>query len=114
MAAARPETPAPMTTMSAVWSHLISAWASVAAAPVRAAAPTPAAAPFDRKDLRLSASGAPPLSPRSCVPIASLPYGHVSRVILTLWAAGSRQHRDAAPTRRLTRPAWLDVALLSP
>src|SRR5215510_222714 len=101
MAAARPATPAPMTTTSAVWSHLIWALASAVVAPVSAAAPTPAAAPFDRKDLRLSASGAPPLSLRSCVPIAS---SRVARLylpaILTLWAAGSRQHISAASAHR--------------
>src|SRR5262252_770660 len=104
MAAARPETPAPMITTSAVWSHLICAWASVAVTPVRAVAPTPAAAPFDRKARRLSAFGDPLLSPRSCVPIASFRMARLYlRAILTLWAAGSRQHLDAAATRRLTR-----------
>src|SRR5262249_20817041 len=44
------------------------AFASVAVAPVSAAAPTPAAAPFDRKDRRLSAPFLPLLS---CVPIVS-------------------------------------------
>src|SRR5262245_28262689 len=114
MAAARPATPAPMTRTSAVWSHLIWGLASAAVAPVSAAAPTPAAAPFDRKDLRLSASGAPPLSLRSCVPIAFLPYGRLYLpAILTLWAAGSRQHLDAAPARVPMGPAWLDISLLS-
>src|SRR5262245_25976786 len=96
MAAARPETPAPMITTSVVWSHLISAFASVAAAPVRAAAPTPAAAPLDRKDRRLRAGEAPFLSLRSCVLIVSLPYDqYCLRAILTSPAAGSRQHPDA-------------------
>ncbi len=58
MAAARPETPAPMITTSADRSHLIgvfATWApaSWAPAPAKAAAPTPAAL-FERKARRLT------------------------------------------------------------
>src|SRR5262249_52686854 len=91
-----PPTPAPITTTSAVRSHRVCAWALVAVAPVSAAAPTPAAAPFDRKDRRLRAGGVSFLSLRSCVLIVSLPCGRVClRPILTSPAAGSRQHPDA-------------------
>src|SRR5262249_17276295 len=66
IAAASPDTPAPMMTTSAERSHLMPCACALFAAPQSATAPTPAAL-FDRKALRLTACGAPSGESRSAV-----------------------------------------------
>src|SRR5438552_9782899 len=79
MAAASPETPAPMMTTSADRSHLTCAFAACAPTPANATAPTPAA-PFDRKALLLTDSGAPSPESRS---VAFLPIFYPSRMLVS-------------------------------